>query len=329
MKLFGTFALIIAIEAVVPVVVLGQPQPIVSSEKFEQWMSEFSNWGRWGKDDEIGTLNLITAEKRVKAAQLISRGISVSLARVLEASESPHNNFPIKHEMHYTGLSPADDTFSADSFWIRHHGLAHSHLDALCHVFHDGRMYNGRDQALVTNDGCQALSIEGSSNGFFTRGVLIDIAWLKGVSYLEPGTPILPKDLDAWSSRTGIEVASGDVVLIRTGRWTRVDEKGPWNASESLPGLHASSVKWLKDRDVAAVGTDVGLDVFPSRVEGQSAPVHKLLIVAVGAHVFDNLDLAELSKEAQRQGRWEFLFTAAPLRVQGGSGSALNPIATF
>jgi len=330
MKLSVTFALILALLTGLTVVALAQDRPMVSAEQFEKWMSELSNWGRWGEDDQLGTLNLITPEKRVSAARLVEKGISVSLARDLEKTESSDGTYyAFKNEMNFTGLEPNMGMFSGDSFWIRYHGLAHSHLDALCHAFHEGRMYNGHAQTMVTNAGCQALAITGPSNGFFTRGVLIDIPWLKGVSYLEPKTAIYPDDLNAWSDKAGVEIQPGDVVLIRTGRWARLKGTGQRDNYESLPGLHASSVKWLKNRDVAAVGTDAGVDVLPTGVEGQPGPVHKLLLVAMGTQVFDDLDLEELSKEAKRFRRWEFLFTAAPLRAPGGTGSPLNPLAIF
>ena len=311
------------------VIVCPQSRENVSSKTFDEWMSELSNWGRWGNDDELGTVNLITAEKRVNAAQLVEKGISVSLARDLDKSESHHNTDPFKLEMDYTGLKPEGDQYSVDNYWIRYHGLAHSHLDALCHVFYEGKMYNGFAQTLVTDEGGQKLSIQNLADGIFTRGVLIDIAWAMGLPYLEPGTAILPEDLDAWAAKSGVQVGSGDVVLIRTGRWARLDDKGPWKVWESLAGLHASSIKWLRDRDVSVVGTHAGVDVIPSGVEGQPFPVHRLLVVAMGTPIFDNLDLEQLSKEAIRQNRWEFLFTAAPLRVPGGTGAPLNPIATF
>ncbi len=329
MRLPARFALVISLLGL-PVSVCAQEPLLVSSETFEEWMSELSNWGRWGDGDQLGTMNLITPQKRVEAARLVENGISVSLARDLEKTESPDSTYyPLEHEMHYTGLEPLGGMYSEDSFWLRYHGLGHSHLDALCHAFHDGQMYDGLDQKLVTDRGCEALSIVGASKGFFTRGVLIDIPWVKGVSYLEPGTAILPEDLDAWSAKMGIEIAPGDVVLIRTGRWARPNNEALLDNYESLVGLHASAVKWLRARDVAAVGTDGGADVLPSRVEGQFAPVHKLLLVAMGTQIFDNLNLEELSAEAKRLARWEFLFTAAPLRIPGGTGSPLNPIAIF
>ena len=306
-----------------------QSRTDVSAETFAEWMSELSNWGRWGQHDELGTVNLITAKKRVSAAQLVKTGISVSLARDLDKSASLHNVSPLRHEMNFTGLEPGGGQFSGDSYWIRYHGLAHSHLDALGHVFYNGKMYNGFAQGLVTDAGAQKLSINTLAHGIFSRGVLIDVPWTKGVPYLEPGTAILEEDLDAWEAKSGVRLSPGDVVLIRTGRWARLEDKGPWAVGEALAGVHASAVKWLRNRDVAVVGTDAGVDVIPSGVEGQPFPVHRLLIVAMGTPVFDNLDLEQLSEEAIRQKRWDFLLTVAPLRVQGGTGSPLNPIATF
>ena len=165
--------------------------------------------------------------------------------------------------------------------------------------------------------------------GIFTRGILMDIPRLKGVAYLEPGTAIYPADLEAWEEKAGMKVESGDAVFIRTGRWARRAELGPWNVARNSAGLHPTSVRWLKERGVAVLGSDVASDIFPSPVPGVSHPIHQLVLVALGMPIFDNCDLEAVSEEAQRQGRWEFLLTVAPLAVPGGTGSPLNPIATF
>ena len=165
-------------------------------------------------------------------------------------------------------------------------------------------------------------------NGIFTRGVLMDIPKLKGVEYLKAGTPIYPEDLDAWEKKAGLKVGSGDVVFVRTGRSSQAAKEGPLGP-EKLAGLHASCAKWLKDRDVAILGSDAASDVSPSLVEGVDQPVHQLVLIAMGMPIFDVMNLEDVSKEAERQGRWEFLLTAAPLAVEGGTGSPLNPIATF
>jgi len=159
--------------------------------------------------------------------------------------------------------------------------------------------------------------------------VLIDIPRLKNVEYLEPSTPIYPEDLEAWEEKIGVKVSPGDVVFVRTGRWARVAAKGPWNLGQAAAGLHASCAKWLHDRQIAMLGSDGVNDLLPSPVEGVVQPIHQITLVALGVRLFDNLDLEALSKAAADRQRWTFLLTAAPLAIPGGTGSPLNPIATF
>ena len=292
----------------------------------ERWMEELSNWGRWGEDDQLGAVNLITPEKRKQAAALVQDGYSVSLARDARTDKAIDNPQPYEHTMLRTG---AEGGGSADKFSIAFHGLAHTHLDALCHIFHKGKMYNGFPQQEVTEDGCGRDGIDKLKDGIVTRGILLDIARLKGVPYLEPGTPIYAEDLEAWEERAGIRVASGDVIFVRTGRWARQAELGPWNVGENTAGLHASVAKWLKERGVAMVGGDAANDVAPAGIEGAFYPLHSLAIAAMGVHLFDNCDLEALAEAAAERDRWEFMLTVAPLPIPGGTGSPVNPIATF
>jgi kynurenine formamidase len=196
----------------------------------------------------------------------------------------------------------------------------------LCHASFEGKIYNGFAVDEIKAEGCPKNSILGAKTGILTRGVLMDIAKLKGVDYLEPGTPIYPEDLDAWEKQAGVKVTAGDALFIRTGRWARRAEKGP---SRTYPGLHASCAKWLHDRGVALLGSDAAQDVSPSQVPGVGLPIHELALVAMGIHLFDNCDLEELAKQAAQRKRWVFLLTASPLAVAGGTGSPINPIATF
>ena len=159
--------------------------------------------------------------------------------------------------------------------------------------------------------------------------MLLDIPKLKGVPYLEPGTPIFPDDLNAWEKKAGVKVEAGDIVFVRTGRWARRAAAGPWNVGLRSAGLHASCAAWLHKRDVAMVGSDAASDVMPSRVEGVRQPIHQLLLVAMGTPIFDNCDLEAISDAAAARKRWTFLLSAAPISVKGGTGSPLNPIATF
>jgi len=294
----------------------------------EQWMTELSNWGRWGAEDQLGALNLITPAKRREAAALVREGFSVSLARTMEKEKADDNPQPLGHEMRIRRGEDGSGA-SMDIYTISYHGFAHTHLDSLAHIFHDGRMFNGFSDQEVTEAGAGKLGIDQVKAGVFTRGILVDLPRLKGVPYLEPGTAIYPEDLEAWERESGIRIGRGDVVFVRTGRWARRDVLGPWNASETSAGLHASCAKWLRKRDVAMVGSDAANDVRPSGIEGVSYPIHQLAIVAMGVHLFDNCDLEQLSEAAASRGRWEFLLTLAPLAVPGGTGSPVNPIATF
>jgi kynurenine formamidase len=293
----------------------------------DRWMTELSNWGRWGKDDQLGALNLITPAKRKSAASLVKEGYSVSLAHDLETESAPDNLSPFVHTMLATGLD--SDMAAVDSYALTAHGFAQTHLDALCHIFYRGKMYNGYSKEKVTRAGAGKNSILNAKNGIITRGILIDIPKLKGVEYLEPGTAIYSEDLDAWIKRIDVHVTAGDVIFIRTGRWARRKDKGPWSVIMSSPGLHASTVKWIHDHNVSMLGSDVGSDVIPSKVEGVPLPIHQMVIVALGVPIFDHCDLESLSKAAAERNRYVFMLTAAPMAIPGGTGSPLNPVATF
>ena len=311
---------------------LAQSRHEATRADFDQYFKELSNWNRWGKDDQMGAVNLITPAKRKQAAGLVKEGASFSLARTAEMEKAVDNPQPIVRQMTRPGNNQnpkADTSSSADTFFISYHGYAHTHMDSLCHFFYKGQMYNGYSQDQVTGNGALKNGILNFKNGIVTRGVLMDIARLKGVDYLEPGTRIYPEDLDAWEKKARVKVGPGDVVFIRTGRWARRDAKGPWPVSEGLAGLYISCAKWLHSRDVAILGGDGAQDVLPSGVEGITQPIHELVLVAMGMPIFDNCDLEQIGREAEKRQKWEFLLTASPAAVTGATGSVLNPIATF
>lgn len=299
----------------------------VTEAMVEQWMTELSNWGRWGDDDQLGALNLITRAKRQQALGLAREGISVSLSHNYLKERSEDATSPFGHEM--LGVD-RPGPFRSDRFTIAYHGYAHSHMDSLCHMMHDGRLYNGyvRDDE-VTEAGCAKLAIINFKQGIVSRGVLMDIARLKGVEYLDPGTPIYVEDLEAWERQAGVTVESGDILFVRNGRWARRAATGPWASGRESAGLHASVAPWLRERGVAMLGSDGTNDVLPSGVDGVTQPVHQLTLVAMGIPLFDNLDLEAVAAEAARQNRWEFLLVAAPLAVDAATGSPLNPLAIF
>jgi len=306
---FGSFAL------------YAQSDRDVTAAQVDQWMEELSNWGRWGDDDVLGTLNLITAAKRISATRLVQSGVSVSLAHNYTVDRSLGDPPPFDSEV-TTIEAPVHAAMERVTF--SYHGLLHSHLDSLCHVLKDGQMYNGYGADTITENGCEHLDIADVKEGIVTRGVLLDVARVKGVNYLAPGTPIYAEDLEAAEREAGIQVEPGDVLFVRTGRWVVPAGSGPGSS-----GIHASVVPWLRSRGVAILGGDYANEVSPSLVEGNLLPVHELTIVALGMRLFDNLDLEALAEEAARQNRWEFLLTASPIPVDGGAGSPMNPIATF
>jgi len=284
-------------------------------------MTELSNWGRWGSDDQRGTLNLITPEKRRQAANLVKDGYPVSLAHDVLTTPAVDNAQPFSHTM-----LASRGSFRMDRYDVSYHGMSLTHLDALCHASYQGKLFNGFSLDQTTAEGCARDSVTTANDGLFTRGILMDFAWLKGVDYLAPGTPIYPDDIAEWEKRTGVRVSSGDAVFVRTGRWAMRDIKGP---GLSFAGLHASTAPWLHQRGVALLGGDADPEVAPSQVEGVSLPIHQLALVAMGLPLFDNCDLEELGRQASRRNRWVFLLTASPIRVPGGTGSPINPTAIF
>ena len=314
------------------------PPPVAAESRdldqadIERLVEELSNWGRWGPDDQLGAANLITPEKRLAALALATEGITVSLAHRLLKDEADDVPLPFGHSM--LGV-PDEEAASAffggvsDRYEISYHGYSHSHIDSLCHILHKGRMYNGFSQDTISEAGCSHASIVNLQGGIVTRGVLVDVPRLKGVPYLEPGTPIYTEDLDAWEEMAGVTVQPGDAVFIRTGRWARRAEVGPWNISQNAAGLHASALPWFKSRDVSFMGSDAALDVVPSLVEDVRLPVHLLTIVAMGVDLFDNQDLEALAETAASLNRWEFLLVAGPLAVENGTGSPVNALAIF
>jgi kynurenine formamidase len=303
------------------------PKAKLTSKDIEEMMKTLSNWGRWGKEDQMGTLNLITPAKRKQAAALVLEGNSISLARELSESQ-PGGSKPFGHKMTSTGLT-AGAISAADVYSFDYHGYLLTHLDALCHLFHKDRLYNNVSQRQVTEKGAEKLSVTNMKNGLFTRAVLMDIPRLLNTKYLKGSHAIYPEDLEAWEKRAGLRVESGDAILIRTGSWARRLVESEKAIEKNFAGLHASCLPWLKKRDVAIVGSDLATDVFPSGIEGFILPVHWVVINAMGMPILDNCDLEGLSEAANARKRWSFLLTAAPLPVQGGTGSPINPIATF
>jgi kynurenine formamidase len=293
---------------------------------------KLSNWGRWGKDDQRGALNFITDTKRAAAAKLVRTGETVSLALPLATVPAPDNPTPVTHLMVQAGQDALETAlpYSGDYFAIAPHGLANTHLDALCHVFWKGKMYNGFDAAEVGSHGAKKCAIDVTRLGIVSRGVMLDIPKIRKVEWLELGDRIFPEELDAAERDHRVRVEEGDVLLIRTGRSARRKKKGGWDTwREGIPGLDASCLPWLHERKIAVLGSDAVSDVGPSGVDGIPLPIHIGTLVVMGIHLIDNADFDALATACAKHERYEFLFTMAPLILERGTASPVNPLAIF
>ena len=299
----------------------------VTAAEVQEILASVSNWGRWGDDDELGTLNLVTPRRRRQAASLVKAGISISMAHDV-IKERMDGSSPFEHELMINAVSGGVGG-AGDRYSVQYHGFTQTHLDALFHIFYQGKTYNGYSVEQILTSGSGQLSINRIRNGIFTRAVLMDIPALLGVQYLDGAPAIYPEHLEAWEKKAGVRVRSGDAVLINTGRWTRREQEGPWDIMAGSAGLHVSCLKWLKQRNVALVGSDLALDVMPSGCDGIQLPVHLGVIVQMGMPILDCCDFRAVAEESRRRKQWTFLLTLAPLAVEGGTGSPINPIATY
>ncbi len=308
------------------------PDPTVSAAQFSALFEDLSNWGRWGAHDERGALNLLTPDLVAAAAGLVRDGASISLSLPLNTTPAVHNPMPADHHMTQLAGQVADSEpvhFLKDYVGLDYHNDGHTHIDALCHVGYRGRLYNDRREDAVTAFGAAVNSIEVLRNGLVGRGVLLDVPGVRGVPWLEPGEHVFIDDLEAAEREQGVSVGVGDILLVRTGHTQRLAELGPWDTPVAKAGLHPTSMRFVGARGVAVLGCDGNNDTAPSSTEGVDFPIHALALAAMGVHLLDYLQLDDLCAACERLGRWEFMFATAPLRIIGGTGSPLNPVAVF
>jgi kynurenine formamidase len=289
---------------------------IQTDEDIDRLLPQITNWGRWGKQDQLGTVNFITARQRLQALTLVKKGRTVSLAREISVMKT-------EGIRRGTYEMIRDEDGSRDYIGMIFHGFALTHLDALCHVFAGQKtMYNGNSVEEVTAEGANKLGIERmAARGISGRGVLLDIATLKG-EILEPGTPIFPQDLDKAEEAQHIAVEEGDILFVRTGAGAR-------NTREQRSGLHPRCLPWLHERNVAVLGSDGDNDVHPSEFKRWECAMHSVAIPYMGLPLLDNAELDTLSRVCQEEKRWEFFLTIAPWRFHGATSSPVNPIALF
>jgi kynurenine formamidase len=307
----------------------------LTAKEFDELFESVCNWGRWGPDDERGTLNFITPGHVRAAARLVRTGRSVSMAIPLNKAAGPDNAHPAVHHMVQCYDVPSalgEPRFAKDFLASECHGDCHTHIDALCHVAYRGRLYNGKPADRVTSRGPLVQDITAYAHGIAGRGVLLDIPRLRGVKWLEPGEAVTGEELEAAEKAQEVRLGEGDIFVFRTGHHRRRLELGAWNNSysgEGKAGLHSTAMRLLHERRVAAFFPDGDGDTVPSNVEGVAYPVHALQIAAMGMVCADSLQFEELVPVCEEEGRWEFMVVAAPLRLPGGTGSLFNPVAIF
>ena len=283
-----------------------------------------------GPSDRRGALNNITPDQVLAATREVRTGRSVTLSAPIETNVSADNPEPSRHEMENPiggRFDPTGLEFALDQVSFNVHGNADSHIDALCHVIYNGKLYNDVSADTISSAGPTALSIELAHDGIVGRGVLIDIPRLRGVKWLEPGDSVTVDDLVAAEEAQDLRVGQGDLLFVRVGHRRRRIELGAWDAAESRAGLHPTALEFLAERRVAVLGSDGNNDTAPSATAGIPFPVHVLAITAMGLHLLDYLQFEDLVPMCEQQGRWTFMCVVAPLRLERATGSLVNPIA--
>ena len=307
-----------------------------SQDQLLAWMEQLSNWGRWGADDQRGTLNLLSADHTRRALALVQEGASVSCARRISYEAGPDSPRPPQHFMVQTGdrYRPGegpDRQVAMDYFGLIFHGHTITHIDSLAHFFWDGRMYNGVPSSKVSvAEGATSHSVDAAHGGIITRGVLVDAARLRGVEVIARGDGVGLDDLARAERECGFRIEQGDVLLLRTGQLGHRERTGPVDvAAAGSSGPLPELLPLVRERGVAVLGSDTGNDVQPTGYPRFTNPVHQIGIVALGLWILDNAWLDDLAEACQARGRWEFLINILPLRIPNATGSPVNPVAVF
>lgn len=306
---------------------------MVLPAEFHELAARVRNWGRWGDDDEIGTLNLITPAVRQRAAASVRSGRAFSLALPLDEVQGiqvgaiPERNNPV-HRMTMVNVSltgEPDDCCTSDD-QVDLSLQCSTHWDGLGHVSYGGRIWNGYPADTITEGGASRCGIHRVAS-LTSRGVLLDVARAQGVDVLEAGYPISSDDLDAAEHQAGVRVEPGDVVLVRTGQMVHLpDDK--WGYTLSGAGLTMGTTPWFRGRDVAAVATDsLAFEVYPYEREDATLPVHLLHLVEMGMTQGQNWVLDALAADCAEDGQYDFLLEASPLPFVNAVGSPVNPVA--
>jgi kynurenine formamidase len=300
-------------------------------------MAKVSNWGRWGPDDQLGTINLITPECRQRAARLVTDGVTVSCSRPLSTDIMPDTTVQPMRFMVDSGEGRDTDSperqaqrrGAAEFIGMVFHGYSITHVDAPSHYFWKGQLYNGRPGKLITSrEGATVEAIDLLAAGVVSRGVLLDIAALKG-RWLDAGEGVMPEDLEAAEQAQNVRVDPGDILLIRTGYYARRRQTPMNPGREGSPAAHVACAPWFRERGIAMLGSDTHNDVTPLPYPNLGNALHVTCLVHMGLWLIDNGNLEELAQACAARRRWEFMLTIAPLVLTNVTGSPVNPIALF
>lgn len=295
-------------------------------DQLDALFEEVKNWGRWGPDDELGTLNNLSEEATARSAALVRSGRVVSTAFDLDTERSAKNYFPTIHMMLFKDFDRP--VTAIDQVTIVPHSFTVTHVDAVSHSNYDGILYNGRRAAeVIRRTGLTEGSVYAMRNGIVSRGVLLDVPASQGRAWLDPDEYITEDDLDAAAAWAGIVPTPGDVVLVRAGIGAREREFGIEDISRRA-GLSPSCVRWLHRHDVAVYGGDC-FERLPLPYASRPWAFHQISQAAAGLVLLDNVDVEPLATVCAEERRWEFQYVIAPLRLPGGTGSAVNPLAVF
>jgi kynurenine formamidase len=307
------------------------PSGLMTEAEFRAIYERLRSQLPWGPDDRRGALNYLTPDEVRAAASEVKLGRTVSLEAPVETRPAADNPEPARHSMKGTLGADAGPgvSFGMDLIAMNVHGNADTHIDALCHVMFDGKLYNGLPADTVGEHGATELSIDIAADGIVGRGVLLDIPRTRGVPWLEPGDSVTVDDVLAAERDQGVRAGRGDIVCVRVGHRRRRNELGPWDAAQARAGLHPSVLPVLAERQIAVLGGDGNSDTAPSPVAGVDFPVHVLAVNALGLQLIDYMQFTALASTCAEVGRWSFLCVIAPLRLPTGTGSPVNPIAVL
>ena len=301
--------------------------------------AKLKNWGRWGPDDEAGTLNFVEPADIVAACGLVKKGKSISLGLNFDKFGPQAGLWGNRFNPIHTMLATGTDAISGnqDAGGIRYADdmvalplQCGTQWDALGHIFFDDKMWNGYDAALVDSDGAQKNSIDKVKNRMIGRGVLLDVARHEGVDFFEDGTAITNDDLDATAKAQGVEVKRGDFVIVRTGQMEQRLAAGAWGgyAGGDAPGLAFETCEWIHEHEIAAICTDTwGCEVRPNETKDAQQPWHWVVIPMIGITMGEIFNLKELADDCAEDGVYEFLFTGPPLAISKAVGSPISPMA--